>query len=219
LPQDVAPRHESVPLPPLCVFTLYSPGVTFSPMLNNFSLFPKDDRFFSLIRQAAHLTRQQLLVFLRPPGEDVALRSAGALDHLQQMDTLFADGMMQLSTAFVTPFEREDILGLVEHYREIVFYAYAHQEALAESLPQLCGDDQEDLCSLMEIVGQLSDTLEHIDGATPYCEKVSRALHFLQHLEQDVLKRPGAASDAMLGLLTLIRKLLLALARLVMKHV
>lgn len=188
-------------------------------MLNNFSLFPKDDRFFTLIRQAAHLTRQQLLVYLKPQAGDAVLKSAEALDHLQQIDTLFADGMMQLASAFVTPFEREDILGLVEHYREIVFYVYAHQGALAESLPQLCGDDQEDLCSLMEIVGQLSDTLEHIEGATPYCEQVARALHFLQHLEQDVLKRPGTASDAMLGLLALVRKLLLALARLVMKHV
>lgn len=192
---------------------------TTSMMMSGFSLLPKDDAFFQIFQQASLYNHKLWQALMSPQDaalseeEHTQLLLAKLEDLLLHQDQFLSEAYHQLAAAFVTPFEREDILCVLESLRHMSLFAYREGVTLSRAFLEASQQDHEAWQLIFKTCDGLFQKLGHLTGATAFTEETLLLMGHVQHLE---LTRPKTTQVQ--EALSLYRGMAGQLLKLVLKH-
>ncbi|MFM7468688.1 MAG: hypothetical protein ACKO37_04225 [Vampirovibrionales bacterium] len=188
-------------------------------MMSGFSLLPKDNTFFQIFHQASAYNMTMWQALMHAPEGQLTEEEAQQLllakleDLLLHQDQFLSEAYHQLAASFVTPFEREDMVTILESLRQLSLIAYQEHQVLSKALRASSEKDQEAWHLIVKTCDALCNKLAHLTGATPFTEETLLLMGHVQHLE---LTRPSCPQ--VIEALQAYRAVAAQLLKLVLKH-
>ncbi|MCX5796081.1 MAG: DUF47 family protein [Elusimicrobia bacterium] len=175
-----------------------------------FSLFPREVKFFELFQKQHGLILQaakRLEAVFGPREEAVgACREINRLE--EEANALLRDIFLQMSRAFITPLDREDIHGLVLAQEDVInairlastrvgVYSFEHAPASARELARDLGSQLASLGAALPVLdrpGQVEAVLQAMRQAG------ARSSAFLLVAVGELYDQPVSSPEAVLGI-------------------
>lgn len=164
-----------------------------------FKLKPQDDRFFGYFEEAAaaicEATQILKRYFADRSDKNANLERINEVEH--RGDNIFAEVMEQINHSFVTPFDREDILGLSHSLNQVLDHIQGTMEKMViykceqpreKYIPGLVNVLEEASREIGKAVSQLRDVKANHNSIIASSEKIRAHEH-----EGDNLYRAGIA--------------------------
>lgn len=164
-----------------------------------FKLKPQDDRFFDYFEAAASSIGEATQIlkgyFVDRSDPTANLERINEVEH--RGDRIFAEVMEQINHSFVTPFDREDILGLSHALNQVLDHIqgtmekmviYKCQQPKERFIPALVNVLEQASEEIQKTVLSLRDVKGNHDSIIASCEKIRGYEH-----EGDNLYRAGIA--------------------------
>jgi len=164
-----------------------------------FKFKPQDDRFFDYFEEAAAAICEATQIlkgyFAERSDKNANLERINEVEH--RGDRIFAEVMEQINQSFVTPFDREDILGLSHSLNQVLDHIQGTMEKMViykceqpkeKYIPGLVNVLEQASEEIRSAVLQLREVKANHDSIITSCEKIRGHEH-----EGDNLYRAGIA--------------------------
>jgi predicted phosphate transport protein (TIGR00153 family) len=164
-----------------------------------FKLKPQDDRFFHLFEEASEAICEATQIlkeyFANRSDPNANLERINKVEH--RGDRIFGAVMEQINHSFVTPFDREDILGLAQSLNQVLDHIQGTMEKMViykceqpqeRYIPDLVNVLEEAAGEIIRAVSNLRDIKSNHNAIVESCEKIRAYEH-----EGDNLYRAGIA--------------------------
>jgi hypothetical protein len=164
-----------------------------------FKLKPQDDRFFNYFEEASEAINEATHIlkgyFADRSDPNANLERINKVEH--RGDRIFRDVLDQINNSFVTPFDREDILGLAQSLNKVLDHIQGTMEKMViykceqpkeKYIPALVNVLGEASKEIQEAVFNLRDVKANHNKIVESCEKIRGHEH-----EGDNLYRAGIA--------------------------
>jgi hypothetical protein len=164
-----------------------------------FKLKPQDDRFFDYFEEACEAINEATQIlkgyFADRSDPNANLERINKVEH--RGDRIFRDVIEQINNSFVTPFDREDILGLAQSLNKVLDHIQGTMEKMViykcaqpkeKYIPALVNVLEEASKEITKAVLSLRDVKANHDSIIVSCERIRGHEH-----EGDNLYRAGIA--------------------------